>query len=200
MAVVEIIKFSTFRRAFQRNQLRSWLAAAPGVSDADEVLRQIVDLATAGNESALFDLPIEKLVGQIGAAAQVALTDVAYRDVVLALARGARLSDIELIYEEVAPEQSERAVRRNEARNRIVQRVQRSLDAVQISIGNLWARALQILSVAISILVIVLAVSLTKGWGAVTLPWLAVAVLGGMFAPIARDVVVAVQQLRKRAI
>src|SRR4051794_26676737 len=81
MAVVQLIKdLSSVRTFWQRRWIEAVVAEQAGRTQAvgggragDDVLRDLVNLATAGNARALYGLPINQLAGQLGAAAGVVL-------------------------------------------------------------------------------------------------------------------------------
>ena len=89
-----------------------------------------------------------------------------------------------------------------DARNRVTHQVQRSLDGLMIAVGFRWKFWLQIASFVVSALIVwtglLLFVPEPIEVLARHLPlYAALAVLGGFLAPVARDLVAALQQIRK---
>ncbi len=211
MALLQLLKdLLPTRRWFQRWWLtRFWLqahAAALGLGPpaAEEARRRLVDLATAGDEQALFSLPVEQLAGQLNAATQAVLDRPKEHAVLVRLlARRADPDDVELILRK-RPTEPAALARFLEARNRVAQQIQRSLDAVQISMGYRWQWILQGLSVVLSAAIIFAGLTVYGGglqfWRTDRIAYaFFVSVLGGFVAPVARDLVAAIQSLRGRA-
>jgi len=210
MAVLQLLKdLLPSRRWFQRWWLRNfWLyrgADSVGVSHdrADRALDDLIALATAGDENALFNLPVEQLIGQVNAAGQGLLDRPdRYPDLVRIFGRRADPADVALLLKPRPTTKADLA-RYVEARNRVAQQVQRSLDAIQIAMGYRWQWLLQSASVVISAIIIGIALTLYGGkdfWSGERVGYgIIIAILGGFVAPIARDLVAAVQGLRGRA-
>ena len=169
--------------------------------------RDLFRLATDGDDKALYDLPIEQLCGQINAAAQVVLDRPSdHPDLILCLASVADPVDVARV---MFPPQEAKAGRPNEegearrrhdsfvdARTRVTHQVQRAIDALQITAGFRWKFGLQVSSILLSGAIAALAVmKFASGAGVSTV--LVVGVMGGFLAPVARDLVAALQQLRK---
>jgi hypothetical protein len=153
------------------------------------------------------------LCGQMNAAAQVAI-DYAqeHRDLLKTLACRAKLEDIQLLlYPPPAAKQPRSSLADPQsqaefnayvdARNRVTHQIQRAIDGLQVSAGFRWKLYLQIASIVVS--------GIIAGFGVwhfgnfqdplkqiVTTIW--VGILGGFLAPVARDLVASLQQLRKQ--
>lgn len=86
-----------------------------------------------------------------------------------------------------------------DARGRVAHQVQRSIDAVQIAIGSDWKCSLQAAAFIVSFAVAFLGIWLESG--DTTLLKLATGSITGLFAgflaPVARDLVAALESLRK---
>jgi hypothetical protein len=172
--------------------------------DPEIAERQLVDLATAGQAAALYDLQIEQLCGQITAASQIAI-DYPHRYAHLVLCLGAhadtkdfaRVFQASPLYAERSPAETAIFV---DARNRIAHQVQRSTDAIQIAAGFQWKWILQLsailLSGVIALWAYVWAVPAHSA-GARLFVFVSAGILGGFLAPVARDLVAALQSLRK---
>jgi len=208
MALLQLFKdLLPSRRVFQRNWFENWLTEAAGAQKlgtnaAQQSLTQLVDLATAGDDKALFDLPVEQFTGQINAAVQAVLDQPdQYQNLVRLLARRANSKDVKLLFKK-RPASGAALEHYMEARNRVTRQIQRTLDAVQIAMSNSWKRLLHWLSVMVSAAIIGAALTIYGGaeiWRGPTYGYaLATALLGAFIAPVARDLVSAIQNLRSR--
>jgi hypothetical protein len=226
MAIIQAVK-DTFpvRRAFQRQWLRNWFqckaaeAAKKGsdfkVSPADAE-KDLIKLATDDNGNAFYDLPIEQLCGQYNAAIQVALDyakEKEHRDLLVATAALASADDLRLVLNPpdaaklrvnaADPNANQQVLDERQkfidARTRVTHQVQRAIDSIQISAGFRWKFWLQCASFGLSALIAGLGVAMffhpAAGSGIITV--IVTGVLGGFLAPVARDLVAALQQLRK---
>jgi|SRR5579859_3565117 len=169
--------------------------------------RDLFKLATDGDSDALYDLAIEQLCGQINAAAQVVLDRPSdHPDLMLCLASVADPVDIARVMfppaeaKAARPVDDDEARRRHDsfvdARTRVTHQVQRAIDALQITAAYRWKFLLQLCSILLSGAIAALGVwKFAPQTGALGV--LTVGVLGGFLAPVARDLVAALQQLRK---
>lgn len=190
MAIIQSVKdMVPVRRWYQRAFVRAWLGhkardhARLGGStpDADKACADLVELATTGDAHALFDLPVEQLGGQVSAAAAQALDYPARHDELLrCLAASAGPLDVDAV---IYGDGSDDAAALD-ARTRVMHQVQRSIDALQISLGLRWKWMLQLAAFGVSFAIAVAAVSTLRS----ALP---LAIVGGFIAPVARDLVVA---------
>lgn len=211
MALLQLLKdLLPTRRWFQRWWLqRFWFyrhadTLAISRDRADAAMQKMVDLATAGNANALFDLPVEQLNGQLNAAAQAMLDRPArHEDLLRIFAHRADPKDVAVVLKG-RPAAKAALAKYVESRNSVAQQIQRSLDAIQIAMGHRWQWLLQGASVVVSAAIIALALTLYGGgaafWRSEHVGYaLIIAILGGFVAPVARDLVAAVQNLRARA-
>jgi hypothetical protein len=217
MALLQLVKdLLPSRRAFQRRWFERWFMASAdramvGPSRAGDALRSLIDLATAGDAKALYDLPVEQFAGQINAAVQSVLDyPERYGDVMRILAQRADPEDIEGLCKGRPAEKDQEGEKEYQAaidgylqqRNRVAQHIQRSLDAIQIAMGGRWRAILQWLSVMVSTVIIMAALTVYGGrefWTGTHFAYaLLAAVLGGFIAPVARDLVAAIESLRNR--
>jgi hypothetical protein len=221
MAILQIIKELTpLRRAYQRRWLGHWLAqradsflvaAQLGPAKIDSALltpdrftgekaqAALVELATGGEANAFYDLTIEQVVAQMNAAAQVALEYPQLHFTLLAvLSQGADVEDVRKL---LPPARGARKPDPGalDARNRVGHRIQRNLDGIQIALGSRWRLWMQATSIVFTIAFVELAIiENVKGYtGATLLVGAVLGVVGGYLAPITRDVVAALQSLRK---
>jgi len=180
--------------------------------DPKRAEKDMIELATSGDHHAFYDLPIEQLAGQMNAAAQAALNyPKAHRDLLWCLAHLAEPQDILLV---LAPprrllEPARRALNDDEkqlvdefvaARNRLTHQVQRAIDGLQIAAGAAWKRRMQVWSMGLSAVLGVLALRVaTKEFeaGPSIGMFILTGFLAGFLAPVARDLVAALQSLRK---
>ena len=226
MALIQTAKdMFPLRRWFQRNWVKGWLAGKAkyfesrasrlplkGLEHPEYIERDLIRLSTDGDDKAFYDLQIEQLCGQMNAAAQVAI-DYAqdYPDLLKTLACRAKLEDIRLLLDPppsakqppsktADPESKAEFNAYIDARNRVTHQIQRAIDALQVSAGFRWKWYLQLASIVLS--------GIIAGIGVwrfghfqdplkQTLTTFGVAALGGFLAPVARDLVASLQQLRK---
>jgi len=183
---------------------------------ADVAVRDLVKLATAGDEETLFNLPIEHLCGQINAAVQLALEHADNHVVFLwCIGRFDKPDDFDEILspplELLRRSQSGlEGARQKEvddyagARARVTQRLQRAVDGFQIIVGSRWKLLLQYASIILSMLLAIVALHFTRSditapppiTGEYLLTVLGVGLAGGFIAPIARDILARLQTQR----
>jgi hypothetical protein len=199
--------FEWFAEERARTDPRADLAKFEKGPDWAVAERDLFKLATDGDDKALYDLPIEQLCGQINAAAQVVLDRPAdHPDLMLCLASVADPVDIARVMfppaeaKAARPLDDDEARRRHDsfvdARTRVTHQVQRAIDALQISAGFRWKFGLQVISIVLSGVIAAIGVwKFAPGAGLSTV--VVIGVMGGFLAPVARDLVAALQQLRK---
>jgi len=230
MALLEFLKgFLPMREVFNRDELVAWIAgraggalpwritsrnaAAPHVPAAPgRVLAELLDLSIGGPSfaPALFDQPVEKMMGQIQAAANVALEyPNRYPDLyrflchpVVAPTREGETDDATVwalycariaINAEVPDADAKEA---HQARVRLDNLARRRLDALQARIAFRWARLNQFLSVSLGAVILWLALQEVPQMNAIVAAF--VAILGGMLAPLAKDLASALSDIRLR--
>ena len=213
MALLQTAKdIFPLRRWFQAAWIRAWLRdqatkapPIPGAAvNADKAEGDLVRLATSGDRSALFDLPIEQVTGQMNAAGRMVLDFPWEHDHLFrCLAAQANADDVRKLIESRPPLSAEEKSALIDARNRVTNQVQRSLDGLQISAGFRWKLYLQVASIVLSGLIV---------WAGLMLfvrepievfvrhlpLYIATAIVGGFLAPVARDLVAALESLRKK--
>lgn len=215
MAVLQVIKDLTpARRWFQQRLFEQWVGrrAQDTGQNTQDALTDLVSLATAGDAECLYELAIEQLAGQVNAATQVVLDYPTRHEALLrVLAYGASEEDLRSLFGPPPQRrtgempEAERQVLTTfvDARNRVTHQIQRSLDALQITIGSRWKWLLQLCSVIFSGVFIFVALALFAPGSVASsrrvIFGLVVAILGGFLAPVARDLVAALQGLRTRA-
>jgi hypothetical protein len=226
MALIQTFKdLLPIRRWFQRSWVLQWLdlrrtsagkrmSMLPAVpNDAPDLLEDdLVRLAADGDRNSFYNLPIEQLCGQLNSAAQSVLDHPEEHPQLLSyLAAKAEPEDIakvvscSLMYRQKSgsklndDDQQAAFTDCVDARNRVAHQVQRAIDALQLSAGNRWKFWIQIFSIALSGLVAIFTVPLfadVSDERRIGLTLL-VALLGGFFAPVARDLFAGLQSLGK---
>lgn len=230
MALIQAIKdMFPVRRFYQRWWMRKHLRTLAGVCaknglfipsapdasdqsartrsesvDPEIAERQLIELATAGQAAALYDLQIEQLCGQITAASQIAMDyPHRYAHLVLCLGAQADAKDFARVFQE-SPQYGERSAAETaifvDARNRIAHQVQRATDAIQIACGFQWKWILQLCAIVLSGLIALWAymwADPTHSASGRLFVFVSAGILGGFLAPVARDLVAALQALRK---
>jgi hypothetical protein len=217
MALLELAKAVLFiRKFFHRWYIGRWLGAA---ENPDETRDELLLLAAGGldNAAVLYNQPTGKLMGQVQAAANVALDfPDRYKWFYEFLTAAPRTSGTEDQNDwrqfskkrmnarprRINPQNDEEARRALQARARLGNLVSRKLDALQNRIEYDWARLNQLVSVigggallaALLMQIQAKAESDSKQVVGIVL----ISVLGGMVAPFAKDVVTALSGLRAR--
>lgn len=210
MAVIQTLKDLTpARRRFNEWFVTRWIHARSRDVSAPEAERQLIALATAGDAKAFYDLPVEQMCGQANAAAQLVLE---YPDRYEALLRVLGASgdphDLEVLLEtgrsrrlagEAPPEPRPRSQAEVDARTRLTSLVQRSLDGLQISASAQWRFLLQGIAFLLSYTFTIVGVSMYSqhnASGRQIFSTILVGLAAGFLAPIARDLVAALQRAR----
>lgn len=161
-------------------------------------------------EHAVFALELEKMMGHIQDAADTALNDPrTYPALFQFISSGVRSEDVEAwqAFIEASQQSAQTALGERNARRdadlytRLQQSVRRKLDAFQLYCGMRWVNRNQLWANVVG--AIVLAAALTwvtaRGSGLASLSWAQIVVVslaGGILAPIAKDIVVALQRVR----
>ncbi len=220
MALIQVLKdLLPVRRWFQRNWVLQWLEQRRAlIGDSsnppplETVESDLVQLSTDGDSNSFYNLPIEQLCGQLNSAAQAVLEHPNDHDTLLwHLASKASREDIETVLKCSEKYRKQAGIKLDgpelsgftecvDARNRVAHQVQRAIDALQLSAGNRWKLWIQIFSIALSGIIAAIGVSFfgeIHGCLRRTGVTLAVAILGGFFAPVARDLIAGMQSVRK---
>jgi hypothetical protein len=219
MAILQVIKELTpIRRGYQRRWLERWFrvraenftVAGLGVIpsalleldtlSAARAQSTLVELATGGEANAFYDLAVEQLVAQMNAAAQIALEyPHTHFSLLAVLSQGADVRDVAQVVAraEAGTREPDPAVL--DARNRVGHRIQRNLDGIQIALGSRWKLWMQVASITLTVLFVELAIfTNVKDYNSATLlVGIVLGIVGGYLAPVTRDVVAALQSLRK---
>jgi len=218
MAAFQMVKdLFHVRREFHRNRVRKWFqrraAATTGVH-AKEAEESLVRLATAGDDDALYSLEVDKLAGQINAAARMALdSPQGNRDLIYCLAAQADSDDLTKVLNPPASvsasasdaekkQARDQAASYLEAKNRVATHIQRTLDGFQIMLDYQWKYWNQKWAFGLNF-AFVMALLLVNsyragGYRTDTPAYLLVALLGGFVAPVTKDLVSALETLKGR--
>ena len=165
----------------------------------DELLR----ITSAGNAVALYDAELENICVQLSAATQFLVDYPSQSKALLrAIARNADDDDLNLIVEADDPDDPSALdpVRRQrvfDARNRVRALTHRSVESFKLLTASEWRRGLQLASFIISVLIAGLALVMTAALLERPLTVVATALIAGFLAPVARDLLAAMQQLRR---
>lgn len=225
MALVQTVKDqSPIRAIYQRRRIRKWIqegfadfrsgqATLPdGVRitmdglDPATAESDILRLATDGDAKAFYGLEIEKLCGQLNAASQSILQyPDSHLSALAVLASEANPDDLATfkagIIGSLAVPPTPQQAAYVAARAQVTQQVQRAIDALQISVGADWQTRLQQASLLLSVLTFELLLghshTLSADLGGLWPFWgLFLGILSGFLAPVSRDIVAAIENLR----
>jgi hypothetical protein len=174
---------------------------------------ELLELATNGDSSAFYDLEIEKLCGQWNAAIQIVIDYPGYAaNLFGCMAARASEADCEKVRDPNIPpqlspnaesqfddvEQARRIGARQaflDARIRVMHQIQRAVDSFQIATAFRWKWHFQVASFGVSFLLAMIAelVAGSSAYGAAIVS----AAIAGFLAPVARDLLAAIQKLRE---
>ena len=180
--------------------------------DERYALHRIKDLQfDLSPSNALFALELERMMGQLQEASDVVLSNpTVYPDLYQFLTAGARQEDIEKWREESVRVPDETSTDRTEMKGRVdafsrlSKFVKRRLDSLQITMSYEWAQWNQWCSIVLGGSLLFLSLSYieisTSGWALMNpITWLRVLIaslVGGIVAPVAKDLVVALKKVR----
>lgn len=203
-AVVQLIKdLFPIRRKFQRRFLARRfsrrLSARSKTVTPDQLIEaesDLVRLATGGDREAFYDLEPAQLCGQMNSAAQIAL---AYPNLHPALLRflapEAVEGDIEIVTAGKKDDSDVNALL--DARNRVTHHLQRSIDALQISMSFRWKFYLQVVIYVICVFLAFVTLFAVKQGKYTIAEAVAVAIVAGFLSPVISDVAAVVNRWRK---
>ncbi len=220
MAFIELVKGVTgLRRYFHRRQFNRWMQ--------DPASRKETMILTTGGmryENVLFEQPIERMLGQIQAAANLSLdfpdrypntyAFFAKEDLEVRKMQAAKMRPDSELWADFAErtaragvtakagarlEEESRAAQ--QARVRLGNLIARRLDAFQNRTQYLWARGNQLAAVSTAALLTAYVLTRNKDITGLEdfIALLCLSLLAGMVAPIAKDVVSAISGIRTRA-
>lgn len=215
-ATIQLLKdLIPARRWFQRSFLEKWLLRRLAERQFNPKLRfsdaekDLVHLATGGDSKAFYDLETAQLCGQMNSAAQIALAYASrHRGLLNYLAPEADPDDIEMIAstpntsvpsgEEPSGAQAQGVSALLDARNRVAHHLQRTIDALQISMGFRWKLYLQSAAYLICFVGSFTAVSIVSPGGRdYFIQALMIGIVAGFFAPVVSDLGAVINRLKK---
>jgi hypothetical protein len=178
-------------------------AAAVVATTNETLLKQLLSLAVDGDSEALFELEADQMVAQIKSAYASAIdAPQKYGALVVLASSIVEPEDLAIVLAgPVLSKSGSRTTRAqySDARTRVYQQFERAADALLIKLSFRWRRLLQGLAFLVCFLIALIilgtgsALPRDRMFGEAFLTGL----LAAFFAPIARDVVAAVGQLRK---
>lgn len=220
MALIQVFKdLLPIRRWFQQQWVWEWLGQRSKLIgekvellSPEKVESDLVQLATDGDAGSLYSLPIEQLCGQLNAAAQAVLDHPKEHEALLwYLAAKAEKADVSKLLECSAMFRQQSGAELKDAdrlaftecvdaRNRVAHQVQRAIDALQLSAGNRWKLWIQLFAIGLSGIIALAGESFFPKVGGTLARieiTLAIAILGGFIAPVGRDILAALESVRK---
>ena len=217
-AFVQLLKeLFPVRRLFQRRYLKLWFTdrlekrrkAQVNVAAAED---DLIHLATGGDRQAFYNLEPAQLCGLMNSAAQIALAyPQRHQELLRFLAPEANGEDVQRLAETRSmPAQQNMASSPDlqtdlnellDARNRVTHNLQRTIDALQISMSFRWKLYLQLIVYAVSLITALVLIELIKRPGRYVvldiLEIVAVAVVAGFLSPVISDLAGAIERLRR---
>jgi hypothetical protein len=210
MVVIQMVRdFFPIRRGFQGAWIRKWIKRRLPADDGEAAWRVERDLMLCAGETDgtyLYNLRVEQLCGQFNVALQAAMENPrAHEGLIRVFARTASDHDLEtflrlrpsLAVRDNMPDDERRTIEDYaQARNHVAHHVERAVDGLQIAMGARWKLLLQITS--ISLCLIFASVGVGKYWNEnphrAAIDALAVGLIAGYLAPVAKDILARVQQ------
>lgn len=209
MALIQVAKNTLpWRSNFQRKALGEWLSSRNEELSA-AAKADLIRLTTAGDDDAFYDSDIEDICTRIKSAVAVMLDYPALHEPLLrCLASPASQQDVECILHPPPPdvfqvqvkdadENQKQIIRKYAAaKTRIGLEVRSGVDAIQVHISFRWKQRLQRLSVILSSILGVVSLLVAKPTRYSIGAMFIVGLLAGFLAPVARDLVAAVEKWR----
>jgi hypothetical protein len=205
MALIQAFKdIVPVHATFNRSWIQDWLGPVEGPA-----YQQFLQLATGGDARPLFHLPVSGLMGQVSMAVRIALlfpND--FHDLLKKLVTTTEgLKDLEAIRQAARPGSSPAAsVDIDQARVRVGHFLERAIDAKQVAMAHDWewwnkgagyVVSMIVTAVAFySYFVLVAKGAQQPGWLLVTV--LPLSIVAGFIAPIAKDLVKALESVAKK--
>jgi hypothetical protein len=171
MTLLEMFKVGQ-RYSFNKNMVKKWLENFNGNKTG---IFDLIILSTAGDEKALFSLPIENLCGQISAAAQAALDmPTRYKDLIFCLVgqsvkKNEVDEDIKKMLEMASGKDSKESGKQKKSskpddlaheysavRSRVASHIQRNIDGLQITVSYQWKNKMRKTAIVISFIIALL--------------------------------------------
>lgn len=202
MALLEAIKSLTpVRRYFHGRVVKKWLERqatcvreepqAPII--AAEAENTIIQMGADGERKAFFEMDGDALFQQLTQVLQLAVDyPLNYPKVVTVVASRAAAHDMQVVLGKTSANEIERS----DAQRRVRQQVLQGLAALQVQTAQTWKNGMRCASFAVSFSIAYLALWWGKGEKSL-IEFALVALLSALLAPVARDLVIAVEKLRQ---
>jgi hypothetical protein len=185
MSIIQVIRFLwPLRGWFHAREMSLQLFGTPTM---DRALARLLQLTTPSQATAFWNLPIEQVCGQIGAAVELAFADPETYAILLKTLSGAGY---------VTPHD-------RKSRDTVAFFVQRNIDRTQIVTGDRWRRMLRIFAVSLSSALAFAASVAQKtpasfgDWGTVLISSGLIGIVAGYVAMVLRDIVAIIERLRR---
>ena len=209
MSLIQVAKeLLLLRKRFHRRRVLEWLHPSLEIPALQELMasrpvaleEDLLQIAAAGNAGALYDAELEDVCVQLSAATQM-LVDYPGQapDLLRRIARASRAGDLDLIIEKDGSQPDSPHDRQLvfDARNRVRALTHRSVETFKLSTAAHWRRRMQIAAFILSVLISLVALIMTGGLRNRPFAVFLTALFAGFLAPVARDLLAAVQQLRR---
>ncbi|MCX6829894.1 MAG: hypothetical protein NT002_11530 [candidate division Zixibacteria bacterium] len=208
MAIIQLFKVSV-RSIFHSFSVHKWLHGG-GLCNRNNIegprnchiFDNLISLSTSGNAKSLFKLPLEQLCGQIATAAQVALSYPDKNEELLFAFVGSDEQSKASVEKYIELKKSPLSTEGNqdaliESRNRVGHAIQRNIDSLQVSVGYRWRFYLKLAAIVLSALLMSrFSIFKSEDVGFYII-YFATAIFAGYAASIARDIVAAVERVRR---
>jgi hypothetical protein len=182
------------RRRFNRRVLTGWVCTRVGANDKFKALASLERLSTSGEADALYSLDSGKLASQIAAAGLNALDQPdKHRELISCLMCDAPFCDYQLTTD---PAADRNGVNYIKAKERMTAYMQRAVEGLQIMIDYRWTHANQLAAFLLNTAVFVLLWFFWSKDATHFIFAILAALLGGFIAPVAKDLVTALQSLK----
>lgn len=211
MALLQTAKnIFPLRRRFQENRVKAWLGGR-NQKHACGAEKDLVALVTSGDRDAFYNSDIDQICNQVKSALTAVLDyPELHKDLVECLASTAERDDICKLFHpphadiflkaatQSTPEERQKIREYAVAKIRVGAEMRCAVDAIQNSISFRWKRRLQIISLFLSagVGVIALQIGASPGLAPTVGGMLVIGLLAGFLAPVARDLVAAVENWR----
>ena len=208
MVVIQMAKdFFGIRGRFQRTWIHHWIKRRQtGRQESPSVERDLIECSGEQRGFYLYDLPVEQLCGQINAALHAALENPrAHEQLIRVFASTASEDDLStflgdrpslVVRDDMNDEERKKIEKYAEARNHVAYHVERAIDGLQIAMGSRWKLWLQATSIVLGVVFASIGVGMywtSNDPRAAIRDALAVGLVAGYLAPVARDIVARIQ-------
>jgi hypothetical protein len=209
MSIVQAIKnLIPVKWVFQRYRTQWWLNGHVGEAQSnlgraiplDKVEKELVNIGAAGNRKAFYDSDIEGFAKQLAVVGRLAVNYptnmgryVSYGDLLAVLASNVTKTDLAIVD---GTDKTSTLQQRLDARNRIQQQLNQGIEGFGLSNTWWWQNGIHVAAFLCSAGITYFAVRLSSHNVQSPLALLVTALLAGFLAPVARDLVAAIEKLR----